>query len=75
LRKAFVLVNSYVGSETELQSELRRVDGVVAVYQVYGLFDLVVEVEAESDQRLKEVVFSKIRPLKRVKSTITLAAV
>jgi DNA-binding Lrp family transcriptional regulator len=75
LRRAFVLVNSDVGSEAELQSEMKRVEGVVAVYQVYGLFDLVVEVEAESDQKLKEIVFSKIRPLKRVKSTITLATV
>lgn len=69
------MVNSDVGSEAQLQSEMKSVEGVVAVYQVYGLFDLVVEVEAESDQKLKEIVFSKIRPLKRVKSTITLAAV
>jgi len=75
LRKAFVLVNSDIGSEDELQSDLRRIAGVVAVYQVYGLFDLVVEVEADSDQKLKELVFSRIRALKRVKSTITLAAV
>ncbi len=75
MRKAFVLVNSDVGSEGELQSELKRIEGVVAVYQVYGLFDLIVEAEAETDQRLKEIVFSKIRPLKHVKSTITLAAV
>jgi DNA-binding Lrp family transcriptional regulator len=75
LRRAFVLVNTDVGSEVDLQSGLKKVEGVVAVYQVYGLFDLVVEVEAESDQRLKEIVFSKIRPLKGVKSTITLAAV
>ena len=75
MRRAFVLVNSDVGSETALQAELRRLGGVVAVYQVYGLFDLVVQVEAESDQKLKEIVFSKIRPLKNVKSTITLATV
>jgi len=75
LRRAFVLVNSDVGSETELQSELKSLEGVVAVYQVYGLFDLVVEVEVGSDQKLKEIVFSKIRPLKNVKSTVTLATV
>lgn len=59
----------------ELQSELRRLEGVVAVHQVYGFFDLVMEVEVESDKKLKEIVFSKIRPLKNVKSTVTLAAV
>jgi hypothetical protein len=31
LRKAFVLVNSDIGSEGELQSDLRRIDGVVGV--------------------------------------------
>lgn len=75
MRKAFVLVNSDVGSEDELHSDLERIRGVVAVYQVYGLFDLIVEVEAGSDQELKELVFSRIRPLNHVKSTITLAAV
>lgn len=75
MRRAFVLVNSDVGSETELQSELKGLEGVIQVYQVYGLFDLVVEVEAESDKKLKEIVFSKIRPLKSIKSTVTLAAV
>lgn len=75
MRRAFVLVNSDVGSEMELQSELRRLEGVVAVHQVYGFFDLVMEVEVESDKKLKEIVFSKIRPLKNVKSTVTLAAV
>ena len=54
---------------------MKSVEGVVAVYPVYGLFDLVVEVEVESDQKLKEIVFSKVRRLKRVKSTTTLATV
>ena len=72
MRRAFVMLNSDLGSEDELQSELKKVEGIVAVYQVYGVYDMVVEVEAESDQKLKEVLFSRIRPLKHVKSTLTL---
>jgi DNA-binding Lrp family transcriptional regulator len=72
MRKAFVLVNTDLGSEDEMQSELKKVEGVVGVYQVYGVYDMLVEVEAESDQKLKEILFSKIRTLKHVRSTLTL---
>ena len=72
MRKAFVLVNTDLGSDDELQSELKKVEGVAGVYQVYGVYDLLVEVEAESDQKLKEILFSRIRALKHVRSTLTL---
>lgn len=74
MRKAFVLVNVDLGSDAEIQSELGKIERIVGVHQVYGVYDLVVEVEAQSDQELKEVVFSKIRPLKHVRSTLTLTA-
>ncbi len=72
MRKAFVLVNTDLGSEDELQSELKKMEGVVGVYKVYGVYDMIVEAEAESDQKLKEILFSKIRMLKHVRSTFTL---
>jgi DNA-binding Lrp family transcriptional regulator len=75
MSKAFVLVNTDLGLEAEVQSDLKKVEGIVGVYEVYGVYDLVVEVEAESAQKLKEIIFSRIRPLKRVKSTLTLNTV
>ncbi|MDG6978502.1 MAG: Lrp/AsnC ligand binding domain-containing protein [Nitrososphaerota archaeon] len=66
------MVNTDLGSEAELQSELKKVEGIVGVYQVYGVYDMIVEVEAESDQKLKEILFSRIRSLKHVSSTLTL---
>ena len=75
MSKAFVLVNTDLGSEAEVKSELKKVERIVGVYEVYGVYDLVVEVEAESDQKLKETIFSGIRPLKHVRSTLTLTTV
>jgi DNA-binding Lrp family transcriptional regulator len=75
MRKAFVLLNVNMGSEPELESELKKVEGVIGVYQVYGVYDLVVEVGAASDQDLKSIVFSKIRALRNVRSTLTLNTV
>lgn len=75
MKKAFVLVNTDLGSEAEVKTELKKVQDIVGVYEVYGVYDLVVEAEAESDAKLKEIIFSKIRPLKHVRSTLTLNTV
>jgi DNA-binding Lrp family transcriptional regulator len=75
MSKAFVLVNTDLGSEAEVKSELKKLEGIVGAYEVYGVYDLVVEIQAESDQKLKEIIFSKIRTLKHVRSTLTLNTV
>ncbi len=75
MSKAFVLVNTNLGSEAEVVSELMTIEGIVGVHEVYGVYDLVIEVEAESQQKLKEIIFSRIRTLKHVRSTLTLTTV
>jgi uncharacterized protein with GYD domain len=72
MKKAFVLISTNLGTEDVLQSELRKVEGVAGVYQVFGVYDVVAVVEAESEEELKHTLFSKIRPLKYLKSTLTL---
>jgi DNA-binding Lrp family transcriptional regulator len=75
MRRAFVLINTNPGTETVLQSELKKVEGIVGVYLVYGVCDMVVVVECESEEQLKDIVFSRIRTLKYLRSTLTLNVV
>jgi uncharacterized protein with GYD domain len=75
MRKAFVMINTDLGTETVLQSELKKVEGIVGVYQVFGIYDMVVVVEADSEEELKDVIFSRIRTLKYLRSTLTLTVV
>ena len=75
MRSAFVLVNTNLGKEVEVESELRKVEGIVGVYQVYGVYDVVIKIEAESEKQLKDIIFSKIRTLEDVRSTLTLTMV
>jgi len=72
MRRAFVLINTNPGTETVLQKELKQVEGIVGVYQVYGVYDMVVVIEAESEEQVKHIVFSQIRTLKYLRSTLTL---
>jgi DNA-binding Lrp family transcriptional regulator len=72
MRKAFVLINTALGSEIDVLSELKKIDGVVEAREVYGVYDVVAEIEAETEKILKDIVFSRIRTLKNVRSTLTL---
>lgn len=71
---AFVLINSEPGKEREIVELLRRIPEVKEANPVYGVYDIVAKVEAPSLEALKEVVTSKIRNLKQIKSTLTMMA-
>ncbi|MEM2210822.1 MAG: Lrp/AsnC ligand binding domain-containing protein [Nitrososphaerales archaeon] len=72
---AYVLINTELGKETELMKELKSIEGVKEVYFVYGVYDIIVKVEAESVEKLKEVVINKIRRIDKVRSTLTMMVI
>ncbi len=57
---AFVLINTEIGAEEEILNELNKVPNVKEAYIVYGLYDIVAKVEAESMNKLKEVISWRI---------------
>jgi DNA-binding Lrp family transcriptional regulator len=72
---AFLLVNSDVSSEDQVVSELRKIPNVKEAYPIYGVYDIVAKVEAESMEKLKEIVTWKIRRLEKVRSTLTMIVI
>lgn len=70
--KAYILINSELGREADIISVLENVKEINNIYSLYGIYDLIVEMEAETMDLIKEIVFNKIRRLDHVKSTITL---
>jgi len=72
---AFVLINAEIGSEDNVLTELRKLGNVKESYVVYGVYDIVAKVEADSMDKLKEIVTWKIRRLDRVRSTLTMIVV
>jgi len=70
--KAFVLMNAELGSEESIVNELKKLDGVKEIYQVYGVYDIVAQVEANTMDKVKETITWKLRKLNGVKSTITM---
>ena len=70
--QAFVLMNAELGSEDSIVNELKKIEGVKEVYQVYGVYDIVAQVESNTMERVKETITWKLRKLNGVKSTLTM---
>jgi len=73
--KAYVLINTVPDVEEEFLQELRRIEGVKEATSVYGIYDFVAKVEADSLEKVKEIITWKIRRLKDVRASVTLIAV
>ena len=43
---SFVLINTNLGSEKEIKDKLLKIDEVKETYEVYGVYDLIVKLEA-----------------------------
>ena len=69
---AFVLINAEIGSENEILEGLSKVKNVIEAHMVYGVYDIVAKVEAETLEKLKETITWKIRRLDKVRSTLTM---
>jgi len=72
---AFVLINAEIGSEEEVLNSLKDVEGVEEAYIVYGVYDIVAKIKAETMDKLKDVVTWRIRRLNKVRSSLTMIVV
>jgi DNA-binding Lrp family transcriptional regulator len=72
---AFVLINADLGAEEELVKQLKSIEYVSEVYVVYGVYDIVAKVSAETMDKVKETITWKVRRLDRVRSTLTMIVV
>lgn len=72
---AFVLINAEIGSEEEVLKELKKVEGVVESYVVYGVYDVVAKIRSDTMDKLKDVVTWHVRRLNKVRSTLTMIVV
>ncbi len=69
---AYVLINTEPKYMENVVATLEKLDAVVEVFPVYGVYDVVAKVRAETMEKLKEIVTWKVRSLDQVRSTITM---
>jgi len=72
---AFILINAEIGSESDVLKSLEDVEGIEEAYSVYGVYDIIVKIKAESMDKLKDMVTWRIRRLNKVRSTLTMIVI
>jgi DNA-binding Lrp family transcriptional regulator len=71
----YVLINVELGSEDKVLKEVRGVPNVKECHRLYGIYDMIAKVEADTLDTLKQIVTWKIRRLEGVRSTVTTIAI
>jgi len=69
MARAFVLVNTDIGMENEVEENLAIIPEVKERWVVYGVYDLIAFIEAEDRDALNEIVVSKIGRMDGILST------
>jgi DNA-binding Lrp family transcriptional regulator len=72
MQQAYLLINVDSGCEDQVLKEVRATGCVEAAYVSYGVYDLIVKINAADMASLKDSVIHKIRTIKSVRSTLTL---
>lgn len=69
---AYVLINSETGAEEQVLRDLKALPEVKEAYVVYGVYDIIIKVEGETSEDLKNIIASKIRRILKIRSTLTM---
>lgn len=71
---AFVLINTETDSMEKVLKALAKLEGVKEAYSVFGVYDIVVKVEAASTDKIRDLAY-KIRRLDGIRSTLTMIVI
>ena len=69
---AYVMLNCELGAETAIIEQLKELEQVVDVFETIGTHDMLVKLQAENFEMIREIVSWNIQKLKNVRSTATL---
>ena len=72
---AYVLVQSAIGHEMEVLSELLKIQFVKEAKGTFGYYDILVKIEADSEKEIGKIITKKIRKVKDVNTTTTLSVI
>lgn len=72
---AFVLINCELDSEKDIVQQLKSIDNVKYVYDTFGAYDIIVKLESEPVEKIRETITREIRRIDKIRSTLTLMVI
>ena len=76
----YILINSDLGSDVEIIQKVKKIldteSGIkYEVQGVYGVYDIIVKITADSMDLLRSIITNKIRKIDKVYSTLTMMVI
>ena len=73
---AFVLISCDLGTEDNVISGLKTIEGIKEIFVTFGVYDILVKSEAENFETLRDTIITwKIRKIPGIRSTLTLMTI
>ena len=69
---AYVMLNCELGAEEEIIEKLKELEQVADVFETIGTHDMLVKLQADNFEKIREIVSRNIQQLPKVRSTSTL---
>ncbi|MGI0066555.1 MAG: Lrp/AsnC ligand binding domain-containing protein [Nitrosotalea sp.] len=76
----YILINSDLGSDVEIIQKIKQILGgensiKYEIQGVYGVYDIIVKITADSMDLLRSIITNKIRKIDKVYSTLTMMVI
>jgi DNA-binding Lrp family transcriptional regulator len=76
----YILINSDLGYDVEIIQKIKQILGGESgikyeIQGVYGVYDIVVKITADSMDLLRSIITNKIRKINKVYSTLTMMVI
>ena len=55
MQKSHVLISCQIGTETFVSSQIKKMKGIKRIERITGDYDLIVELESNSEEQLKKI--------------------
>jgi len=69
---AFILLNTQIGAETQVLKALKRIEGVIEAHSLWGVYDIIANVKANSLEELKSIISKQIEKVGQINSKLTM---
>ena len=69
---AYVLLNTEIGAENQVLRALKELDGVEEAHNLWGVYDIIANVTADSMNELKDIITNHINGIGKINSKLTM---
>ena len=69
---AYVLLTTEIGAESDVVAALKKVKGVEEVHNLWGVYDIIASIKADTMDKLTHIITEKIQEIGRINSKLTM---